>query len=192
MSGNGDALLQRMGLLQEQLFDKRSRFESPLAAHGVTCSLATNNVLNPFTPFGDCSLIEIANLYANVARLGDVPSLCSCLDMVTHGPAKLINVRSYGVQVGNPADPVVLDCSDEPAAIAEIVQPLFALKRGRRSFTRAADLAPAARLRPAQTHALRVTVSRLQEPPEPPHVFQISLRSGRLRCDLMSVWRCLY
>ena len=27
-----------------------------LLEHGVTCSLATNNVLNPFTPFGDCSL----------------------------------------------------------------------------------------------------------------------------------------
>ena len=33
-----------------------------LAAHGVTCSLATNNVLNPFTPFGDCSLVRMANL----------------------------------------------------------------------------------------------------------------------------------
>ncbi len=39
-------------------------------AHGVTCSLATNNVLNPFTPFGDCSLIRMANLYANIAQLG--------------------------------------------------------------------------------------------------------------------------
>jgi cytosine deaminase len=108
-----------------------------LTAHGVTCSLATNNVLNPFTPFGDCSLIRIANLYANVAQLGDAPSLCSCLDMVTRGPAKLMNVACYGVEVGNPADLVVLDCTEEAAAVAEIVQPLFALKRGRRSFTRA-------------------------------------------------------
>ena len=108
-----------------------------LTAHGVTCSLATNNVLNPFTPFGDCSLIRIANLYANVAQLGDAPSLCACLDMVTRSPAKLMNVASYGIKVGNPADLVVLDCTEEAAAVAEIVQPLFALKRGRRSFTRA-------------------------------------------------------
>jgi cytosine deaminase len=107
-----------------------------LTAHGVTCSLATNNVLNPFTPFGDCSLIRIANLYANVAQLGDAPSLCSCLGMVTSGPAKLMNVRDYGIEVSHPADLVVLDCREEAAAVAEIVQPLFALKRGRRSFTR--------------------------------------------------------
>jgi cytosine/creatinine deaminase len=107
-----------------------------LTAHGVTCSLATNNVLNPFTPFGDCSLIRMANLYANVAHLGDPSSLEACLGMVTSGPAKLMNVADYGIAVGNPADLVVLDCREEAAAVAEIVQPLFALKRGRRSFTR--------------------------------------------------------
>ena len=37
---------------------------------GVNCSLSTNNVLNPFTPFGDCSLIRMANLYANICQVG--------------------------------------------------------------------------------------------------------------------------
>src|SRR5579862_3749256 len=41
-----------------------------LLDHGVVCSIATNNVLNPFTPFGDCSLVRMANLYANVAQIG--------------------------------------------------------------------------------------------------------------------------
>src|SRR5207249_10555509 len=31
-----------------------------LLDHGVICSLATNNVLNPFTPFADCSLLRMA------------------------------------------------------------------------------------------------------------------------------------
>ena len=38
--------------------------------HGVNCSLSTNNVLNPFTPFGDCSLLRMANLQANVCQIG--------------------------------------------------------------------------------------------------------------------------
>ena len=107
-----------------------------LSAQGVTCSLATNNVLNPFTPFGDCSLIRIANLYANVAQIGDAGALCSCLDMVTRGPARLMNLEQYGIEVGHPADLVVLDCAEEAAAVAEIIQPLVGYKRGRRSFTR--------------------------------------------------------
>jgi cytosine deaminase len=40
-----------------------------LTEHGVNCSLSTNNVLNPATPYGDCSLIRLANLHANVLQI---------------------------------------------------------------------------------------------------------------------------
>jgi cytosine/creatinine deaminase len=40
-----------------------------LVDHGVNCSLSSNNVLNPATPYGDCALIRMANLYANVVQL---------------------------------------------------------------------------------------------------------------------------
>jgi len=109
-----------------------------LLGHGVTCSLATNNVLNPFTPFGDCSLIRMANLYANIAQIGRPGDLQACLDMVTTLPARLINAADYGIAVGHPADLVVLDSHDPAMAVAELAQPLLGFKRGRRSFTRAA------------------------------------------------------
>jgi cytosine deaminase len=111
-----------------------------LLALGVTCSLATNNVLNPFTPFGDCSLVRMANLYANVAQLGRPSDLSACFDMITSLPARLMNIADYGVAVGRPADLVVLDGRDPAMAVAELAQPLFGLKRGRRSFTRAAAI----------------------------------------------------
>jgi cytosine/creatinine deaminase len=111
-----------------------------LLDHGVTCSLSTNNVLNPFTPFGDCSLLRMANLYANVAQLGRSADMARCLDMVTHGAARLLNLQDYGIAVGNPADIVVLDTQDGAMAVAELAQPLLGLKRGRPSFTRAAPL----------------------------------------------------
>jgi cytosine deaminase len=109
-----------------------------LLGHGVTCSLATNNVLNPFTPFGDCSLLRMANLYANVTHVGRPGDLKACFDMVTTLPARLINATDYGITVDGPADLVVLDSRDPAMAVAELPAPLFALKRGRRSFTRAA------------------------------------------------------
>jgi cytosine deaminase len=107
-----------------------------LLFRGVTCSLATNNVLNPFTPFGDCSLIRMANLYANVARLGRTTDILACLDMITNMPAKLMNLANYGIRVGNAADIVALDCTDSLSAVTELAQPLFVLKNGRRSFSR--------------------------------------------------------
>ena len=105
-----------------------------LLAAGVACSIATNNVLNPFTPYGDCSLVRMANLYANVAQIGRAAELASCLDMVTTLPAKVMNLRNYGLAVGNPADLVVLDCKDRKSAVAEIARPLFGMKAGKRTF----------------------------------------------------------
>jgi cytosine deaminase len=109
-----------------------------LLDQGVACSLATNNVLNPFTPFGDCSLLRMANLYANIAQLGRPDELRACMEMITSLPAKLMNLRDYGIAVGNPADIVVLDCADPVSAVTELAQPLLAMKHGRISFSRPA------------------------------------------------------
>jgi len=108
------------------------------AAAGVCCSLATNNVLNPFTPFGDCSLVRMANLYANIAQIGSREALEGCLDLITAAPARLMNLRDYGIAVGNPADLVVLDAREPGMAVAELAKPLCAFKRGRRTFSRPA------------------------------------------------------
>jgi len=108
-----------------------------LIGHGVNCALSTNNVLNPFTPFGDCSMVRMANLYANIAQVGSVSGLRECLEMVTHRPARLMRMEDYGLAVGNPADMIVLDCATATDAVRELASPLFGFKRGRRTFTRA-------------------------------------------------------
>lgn len=109
-----------------------------LAELGVTCSLATNNVLNPFTPFGDGSLNRIANLYANVAQLGRKAEMLCCLDMVTTDAARLMRCADYGIDIGKAADFVIMDAVDPALSVAEIAQPLMGFKRGIKTFERAA------------------------------------------------------
>jgi cytosine/creatinine deaminase len=105
-----------------------------LLAHGVNCSLSSNNVLNPATPFGDCSLIRMANLQANVLQVSQPADLCDCFEMITRRSARLINATDYGIAVGNPADLVVIDAPSPEAAIAQIRRPVAAFKRGRRTM----------------------------------------------------------
>src|SRR5258707_2369580 len=106
-----------------------------LVEKGVLCSVATNNVLNPFTPFGDASLLRMANFYANVAHAG-VSEFDACLDLVTDLPARLMNLRDYGIAVGNPADLIILDTDSGPNAIAELPDLLMGFKHGRQVFER--------------------------------------------------------
>lgn len=109
-----------------------------LLQEGVNCSLSTNNVLNPFTPFGDCSLVRMANLYANICQVGDLSGLADCYDMVTTRPARLMRLSAYGIEVGQAADLVVLECESREAAVSEVVSPVMGFKAGRRTFSRPA------------------------------------------------------
>src|SRR6185437_17174309 len=59
-----------------------------LVEHGVNCSLSSNNILNPFTPFGDASLLRMANLQANVAQISGTPRLRECFAMLTERSAR--------------------------------------------------------------------------------------------------------
>ncbi|GGC79504.1 amidohydrolase family protein [Chelatococcus reniformis] len=119
-----------------------------LAARGVVCSIASNNILNPFTPFGDASLLRMANFYAHVAHV-DPSEIGACLDLVTTAPARLLRLTDYGLAVGHPADLVVLDAVTATEAVGEIAQPLLGLKAGRPTFehARARLLPPGAQAR---------------------------------------------
>jgi cytosine deaminase len=105
--------------------------------HGVNCSLSTNNVLNPFTPFGDCSLIRMANLYANICHVGARSDVRECLHMISTRSAKLMNLKNYGLSVGCSADLVVLDAKGAEEAVSELAPVLYAFKRGRKTVSRA-------------------------------------------------------
>ncbi|WP_134681048.1 amidohydrolase family protein [Paracoccus ravus] len=106
-----------------------------LAERGVTVSVATNNVMNPFTPYGDCSLLRIANLYANAMRIGP-DGFAPCMEMIGSGAARILRLRDYGLRIGDRADLVVLDAVSVGEAFAGIVPPAMGFKSGVLSFQR--------------------------------------------------------
>jgi cytosine deaminase len=105
-----------------------------LIEEGANATLGTNNVMNAFTPFGDCSLLRMANFYAHIVQVSSDDQIRTCWEMLTTRPARMLNLRDYGIAVGNPADIVVFDATDPVQAIREIRQPLLAFKRGRQTL----------------------------------------------------------
>src|SRR5204863_2718844 len=104
-----------------------------LCEHGVNCSLSSNNILNPATPYGDGSLIRMANLYANILQVDRPAQLRDCFEMLTHRSARLMNLQDYGFAIGNPADVVIVDAQTGEQAVAEIARPLAVFKHGKRT-----------------------------------------------------------
>jgi cytosine deaminase len=103
---------------------------------GVNCAMSTNNVVNPITPFGHCSLLHLATVYANICHVWRPEDLAECFEMVTRRAAKNLRRDDYGIEVGNPADLVVLDCADRVEAVCQPAAPLYGFKRGHMVFER--------------------------------------------------------
>jgi cytosine deaminase len=122
-----------MGRDQEHSVKRGVADANLLIDNGVNCSLSSNNILNPATPYGDCSLLRMANLYANVLQVDRPAQLRECFRMLTDRSAEVLNLRDYGFRVGNPADIVVIDAQSPEQAVAEIAQPISAFKNGRQT-----------------------------------------------------------
>jgi cytosine deaminase len=102
---------------------------------GVRAAIATNNILNPFTPFGDASLMRMANLYANVMQLSRDEDIDAVFHMVGAHAATIKRVP-YGLAVGAVADVVILDAQDHRSSVRSGAQTLAGWKAGRKTFVR--------------------------------------------------------
>ena len=108
-----------------------------MARAGVRCAVASNNIMNPFTPYGDANLARMANLFANVAHLSTDDDLRACFDMVASEAATLIGL-AHRLRVGDPATMVVLDAPDPAMAVRAIAPARAGWVRGRPTFDRPA------------------------------------------------------
>ncbi len=113
---------------------------APLAALrslGVHVAVGTNNVMNPFTPYGDANALRMANLYANVAHLAAPDDLAACFDMVGDGAARLMG-RHRSLAVGQPADLVLIDAPDQATAVRTLAPVRAGWRAGRQTFVKPA------------------------------------------------------
>ncbi|MGP1387483.1 MAG: amidohydrolase family protein [Thainema sp.] len=102
-----------------------------LIQQGVNAGIATNNVQNLFTPFGDGDVLKIATLIAQVLQLGTTTGHELCLEMATTRAAQAIGVHNYGIAAGCAADLVILDATSASEAVATAPASRTTIKRGK-------------------------------------------------------------
>jgi len=98
---------------------------------GVNVCLATNNVRNAFTPFGNGDLLQIALLALPACHLAGADDLPTVLPMLTTGPARALRLPDYGLEPGREADCVLLDTRCVADAIIDLPVRRVVVKRGR-------------------------------------------------------------
>lgn len=102
-----------------------------LHAAGINVAISTNNIVNPFTPYGYPDLLRQALVAAMAMHLGNLDQMAWLLDLITVNPAKALRLRDYGLAEGCWADLVILDAADPVQAIIEQAEKLWVFKAGR-------------------------------------------------------------
>ncbi|MCX6048152.1 MAG: amidohydrolase family protein, partial [Chloroflexi bacterium] len=97
---------------------------------GINICAASDNVGDPFNPFGAYDLLHTANLAAHVAHLSGDAEILGTLQMVTQNPAQALGLVDYGLQVGARADLVVVDATTLHTAVTLIPPRLATFKAG--------------------------------------------------------------
>ncbi len=108
-----------------------------LAELGINTTIASNNIFNAFTPYGDASLIRMGNMYANIAQLSKDKDIETVFDMIGKNAAKILSMQAE-IAIGAPATLVVLEAADAVSAIRTNAQALAGFKNGTQTFCNAA------------------------------------------------------
>lgn len=98
---------------------------------GINISLASDNVRDPFRPFGNADMLEEMLLTAQVAQMGTYTDLRKVFRMGTLNPAKALGYELYGTVVGAVADLVLIEAPSAEEAILSQSNCRYVFKKGR-------------------------------------------------------------
>jgi cytosine deaminase len=125
LNGRGDKEKVRRGVTPVKL----------LLESGANVIIGTNNIQNPFTPFGTGDPLDVALLLAQVAQMGTLKDSETLLDMTTVHAARALGISSYGIILNQPADLVLFDTKNIRNVLLERPKRLGVWKRGRQADT---------------------------------------------------------
>jgi len=105
-----------------------------LLAAGVTVAVATNNILNAFTPMGTGDLALMGYLMTAAAHMGTERDVADILAMLTEYPARMLRLPEHGPRVGARADLVLWETERAAEAVTTMAARRLVVKAGRLSI----------------------------------------------------------
>jgi len=119
--GRGDATGARRGVTRLR----------ELHEGGVRVAVGTDNIRDPFDPFGNADVIQNAFLAAIACHLGGVDDFWSMLDFHTSAAATIMRLPDYGIAPGCYADLAVFEARSLDDLLDGDTSRRWVVKRGR-------------------------------------------------------------
>lgn len=108
-----------------------------LLENGVNVCFAQDSIRDPWYPAGNGNLMNILDNGVHLAQIMSDEQMSKALDLITLNGAKTLGIEdSYGLEVGKPANFVVLDASSSLEALRTRANVLSSVRNGEYLFNR--------------------------------------------------------
>jgi cytosine deaminase len=98
---------------------------------GITCAFGHDCVMDPWYSLGSGDMLEVASMGLHVGHMSSRDAMRQCFDLVTNGPARIMHLDGYGLDIGCKADMVLLQAADPIEAIRLKATRLAVIKAGK-------------------------------------------------------------
>jgi cytosine deaminase len=99
---------------------------------GMNVSFGHDCIQDPWYSLGTGNMLDVASMGLHVCQMTGVAEMDACYDMVTWNGARTLNLESaYGVEVGKPANLIVLNARDRYDAIRRRATVEYVISNGR-------------------------------------------------------------
>jgi cytosine deaminase len=102
-----------------------------LLARGINVCFGQDCIKDAFYPFGQADLLEVGLITAHAAQMSLPDEILEVFRMPQIRSARLMNLKDYGIKVGNPADLVILDAKTPRDALRTQPARRYVIKGGR-------------------------------------------------------------
>ena len=98
---------------------------------GFNVSLGQDCIYDPWYIFGTGSMIGVAHMTVHVSQMTGLSEIDACFDMITENGARSLHIQDYGIQVGSPANLVVLPVQNAFDSLRYQVVPKMVISQGK-------------------------------------------------------------
>ena len=102
-----------------------------MLTYGITCAFGQDCMMDPWYSLGQADMLDVANMGLHVAQMTSRDAMRQCFAAVTTGPATILHLDGYGLDVGCKADMVLLQAADPIEAIRLRATRLAVIKGGK-------------------------------------------------------------
>jgi cytosine/creatinine deaminase len=98
---------------------------------GINVSLGHDCIQDCWYSLGTGNMLDVASMLVHVSQMTGMAEINACYDMITWHGAKTLNLQdSYGIEVGKPANLIVLDASDRFDALRRRATVSYVISQG--------------------------------------------------------------